>query len=266
MRTRTVALLLLVAALTISACGGGSRDKPEDTIARWVDTGDCGLMSDRYVSAGYGSAAAGRRACQKQADRTPKERYRVETTDVRDDEARVVLAVAKGRLTFWLIPRGERGWQIDGYEERRGGNTAAGMADVMAAFERRTGERLDRLPELSSPPYEILGFREFLEAADNAADEVPDRFDELAKRFGVFNIYVASDVEAAKSVVRGDPDERGIHWQRRRNRRGGGFSHWGADKRHANLVLSWAAGKAKRTDRSFDLLDSIVRRAAQGGS
>ncbi len=260
-------------ACVLTACGGDASDPgrvtptrgtPEATIARWVDTGDCSLMTDRYVSAGYRSVAEGRRACQAEADRTPPEPYRVQATSVDGDEAMVVLVVADGtRLTFWLIGDRERGWRIDGYQERPPGGAAIGAAEVIAGFERRTGERLDRLPDLSSLYYETLGFREFVEAIDKRPEDLSDRVLALVERFGALYIYVAESVDEAKRLVHGDgPDERGVHWQRRRsavNR----APRWRADKRYGNVVLSWTAGKTRRTDRRFDLLDAILRRTAR---
>ena len=268
MRTSSVTALLLLTALSLGACGGDDespdsrraapeRTRPEATIARWVEKGDCGLMTDRYVGAGYRSVAEGRRACQIEADKTPVEPYRVESTRRDGDDARVVLALEDGRrLTFWLIARGERGWAIDGYEERRPGDGEVGATEVMAAFERRTGERLDRLGEVSPPTYQALGLREVSEVAQRGK-EASRRTVALVERFGAFNFFVAQDTAEAKRLIReGTPDEHGIHWRRHR-----GSSLWRAEKRRANVVLSWTAGRPRRTDGRFDLLDEILRRA-----
>ena len=260
MRIWPVTLLLVLTALLVGACGGDDDDspdsrrpaaeraRPEATIARWVKEGDCGLMTDRYVGFGYRSVAAGRRACQIEADRTPVEPYRVESARVDGDDASVVLALEDGRrFTFWLVARGQRGWAIDGYEERRPGDATVGATEVMAAFERRTGERLDRLGEVSTPTYQTLSFRE-LEMVARRGEDASRRALALVERFGGVAIYVAEDAAEAKRVMRGgsNPDERGFHY-----------------KRYANVVLSWTAGKSKRTDRRFDLLDEILRRATR---
>ena len=271
MRNWPVTVLLLTTALSVGACGGDdddSRDssrprveraRPEATVARWVKRGDCGLMTDRYVGAGYRSVAEGRRACQIEADKTPVEPYRVESTREDGDDAGVVLALEDGRrLTFWLVARGERGWAIDGYEERRPGDGAVGATQVMAAFERRTAERLDRLGEVSPPTYQALGFRELGEFARRGED-VSRRALALVERFGAFNFFVAEDAAEAERLIRGGtPDARGIHWLRHRR-----SSLWRAEKRHANVVLSWTAGKAKRTDGRFDRLEEILRDATR---
>ena len=259
---RRLALFLTIAApvLALGACGGDDDDspdsrrlaaeraRPEATIARWVKKGDCGLMTDRYVGFGYRSVAEGRRACQIEADKTPVEPYRVESTRVDGDDASVVLALKDGRrFIFWLVARGERGWAIDGYEERRPGDAVVAATEVMAAFERRTGERLDRLGEASTPTYQLLSFRGLEEVARRRED-ASRRALALVERFGGFNIYVAEDAAVAKRVIRGSssPDEHGIHY-----------------KRYANVVLSWTAGKSKQTDGRFDLLDEILRGATR---
>ncbi len=267
MRTRSAAVFLVVTALLVGACAGDGDDStdrvggsperapPEATIARWVKKGDCDLMTDRYVGFEYRSVAEGRRACQIEADKTPVEPYRVESARVDGDDASVVLALEDGRrFIFWLVARGERGWAIDGYEERRPGDGAVAATEVMAAFERRTGERLQRLGEVSPPAYQVLGFREL---------RTPDRRGEdalrLFQRFGVVYFYVAQDAAEAKRLMRGGtPDERGIHW-----RRHSGSSLWRAETRRANVVLSWTARQAKRTDGRFDLLEEILRDATR---
>lgn len=244
MRNRIVAWLLVLPVVLLTACGGdGShpgRDNPEATIARWVQTGDCSLFTDRYISGLFEPGAKGRRACQAEADRTPPERYRVQATRVQGDEAMVVAVVADGtRLTFWLVPSGERGWRIDGYEERSPGNDAIGTAEVIAKFERETGERLDRLPELSSLSSVVVGFREFI-------PEASGRFQALVDRFGIFSVYVADSAGEAKRIVRSLADaEGGVPGQRR--------------KRYGNVVLFWTPG-AGQTGRQFELLDAILRR------
>lgn len=264
-------VLLLLTALLVGACGGdddespdsrrpaAERARPEATIARWVKKGDCGLMTDRYVGFGYRSVAEGRRACQVEADKTPVEPYRVESTRVDGDDANVVLALKDGRrFIFWLVAREERGWAIDGYEERRQGDGAVGATQVMAAFERRTGERLDRLGEVSPPTHQSLGFRALRKVAPRG-EGASRRALALFERFGVFYFLVGGDTAEAKRLIRdGSPDERGIHW-----RRHGTSSPWRAEKRHANVVLSWTANKSRRTDRRFDLLDEILRGATR---
>lgn len=227
-------------------------------MARWVAEGDCSLFTDRNVGEGYDSVDEGRRACQAEADRTPVEPYRVEATHVDGRDAMVVLALEDDtRYTFWLVAHDERDWRIDGFEERRPGDLALDAAGVIEAFERRTGERLDRIPELSSTSYQTLGFREFVAAARAAAGQEPERFHALIERFGAFNIFVAhSSAEAKRLVGGGRPDRRGIHWRRRKTR-------WGAEKRYGNVVLSWTGGEAKRTDAGFDLLDSTLTRAVR---
>ena len=237
MRNRIVALLLVLAVVPVAGCGGDDpepgRERPEATIARWVETGDCSLYTDRYFSAGYPSVAEGRRACQAEADRTPPEPYRVQAAHAEDDEAMVVLVVADGtRLVFSLVAEGERGWRIDDYEERRPARNAIGSAEVIAAFERRTGERLDRLPEVSTLYYEALGFRELHNAGGDQEDE---RLPALVENFGFFTVYVAESVTAAKRVAQG------------------------ADRRYGNVVLEWTPGETGQADPRFDRLDSILR-------
>lgn len=242
--SRTVALL---PAVLLAACGGdGSgpepakpeRTRPEAIVARWVAEGDCSLYTDRHVAQGYRSVAEGRRACQREADRTPVQRYRVQATSADDDDAMVVLAVEDGsRLTFWLVPAGPRDWKIDGYEERRAGEALIGSVDVIETFERRTGERLDRLPDVSSIYHQTLGFPEFFEAADVRPEDLSERSEELFERFGVFSIFVAYSVAEAKRLAEGE----------------------GIEKRYRNVVLVWTPGKDGRTDHRFDLLDSILR-------
>ena len=263
-------MLLVLTALLAGACGGEDDDspdsrrarveraRPEATIARWVKKGDCALMTDRYVGFGYRSVAEGRRDCQIEADKTPVEPYRVESTRVDGDDAGVVLALRDGRrYIFWLVARGERGWAIDGYEERRPGDAAVAATEVMAAFERRTGERLDRLGEVSTPTYQALGFRELRRVA--GGDEAPRRAVALVERFGAFHFAVAQDADEAQRLMRGGtPDGRGIRWRRAR-----ASSLWQAEKRHANVVLSWTAGRAKRTDGRFALLDETLRGATR---
>lgn len=214
-------------------------------------------MTARFVLLGHDSVAEGRRACQAEADKTPVKPYRVKEGEVRGNEARVVLAVADGtRLTFWLIPHGVRGWRIDGYEERPPGDDSIEAADVIAAFERETGERLERLPELAGGTYETVGFPELLDPGGSPED-VSERFLALVERFGAFNVLVAFSAEDAKRVISGPgPDSRGIHWRRPR-----GHTLWTAEKRYENVVLSWTGRKTKRTDRGFDRLDGILRRA-----
>ena len=158
-----------------------------------------------------------------------------------------------------LIPHGAHGWRIDGYEERRPGDDSIEAADLIAAFERETGERLERLPELAGGTYETVGFPELLDTGARAED-VSERFLALVKRFGAFNVLVAFSAEDAKRVIRGAaPDPRGIHW-----RRGRSGDLWTAEKRYENLVLTWTGSEAKRTERSFDRLDGILRRAVAG--
>ena len=239
MRISIVALLLALPVVPLAACGGDDsdpgRDKPEATIARWVETGDCSLFTDRYVAAGHRSVAEGRRACQAEADRTPVEPYRVQAAHAEGDEAMVVLVVADGRrLVFSLIGEDERGWRIDDYEERRPAENAIASAEVIADFERRTGERLDRLPEVSTASYEALGFREIDEVRGNPED-VSDRLLALFENFGFFTIYVAESATAAKRVANG------------------------TDKRYRNVVLEWTAGETGQPDDRFDRLDSILR-------
>ena len=272
MRTPAVSVLLLLTALSVGACGGGDespdsrraapeRARPEATIARWVKEGDCGLMTDRYVGAGYRSVAEGRRACQVEADKTPVEPYRVESTREDGNDAAVVLALRDGRrLTFWVVARGERGWAIDGYEERRPRDGAVSAIQVMAAFERSTGERLARLGEVSPPTYQALGLRE-LRDFSRGGEELSRRAMAFVERFGAFSFLVAENAAEAERLVRdGTREERGIHW-RRRNK----SSLWQAEKRYANVVLSWTAGKAKQTDARFDLLDEILRGVTRTG-
>lgn len=213
-------------------------------------------MTDRYVSSGYDSVAEGRRACQVEADKTPVEPYEVEMSDVLGKEARVVLAVDDGtRLIFWLVPHGERGWKIDGYEERPG-DDSIGAAEVMAEFERETGERLERIPELTGFNYMVLGFPDLLDSGGRPSD--PERFHELLGRFGAFHIAVAFSAQDAKRTIKGaGPDRQGIHWTRGKT----GARLWTAEKRYGNVVLSWTGGEAKRTDGDFDRLDGIVRSA-----
>lgn len=242
MRTWILALLLALPVVP-SACGGDEsdpgRDKPEATIARWVDTGDCSLYTDRYVSAGHRSVAEGRRECQAEADRTPPQPYRVQAAHAEGDEAVVVLVVADGtRLVFSLVAEGERGWRIDDYEERRPAANSVGSAKVIAAFERRTGERLDRLPELSTVYYETLGFRD-LHKAGGSQEGVSDRALALVENFGFFTIYVAENVTAAKQVARG------------------------SDKRYGNIVLSWTPGQNSQSDDRLERLDAILRDIAR---
>lgn len=237
MRIRVVALLLVVAVLPVGACGGDDpepgRERPEATVARWVDTGDCSLYTDRYFSGGYRSVAEGRRACQAEADRTPPEPYRVQAAHAEGDEAMVVLVVADGtRLVFSLVAEGERSWRIDDYEERRPARDAIASAEVIAAFERRTGERLDRLPEVSTFSYEALGFRELHEAGDDPQDET---LPALVENFGFFTIYVAESATAAKRLAQGD------------------------DRRYGNVVLEWTPGQGGQTDARFARLDAILR-------
>jgi hypothetical protein len=243
--SRTAALL---PAVLLAACGGdgsdpgaakSERSRPEATVARWVAEGDCSLYTDRHVAQGYGSVAEGRRACQAEADKTPVERYRVQTTRVDGNGAMVVLAVEGGaRYTFWLVASGERDWKIDGYEERGAGEALLGSLDVIETFERRTGERLDRLPEVSSIYHQTLGFPEFFEAADVRPEDLSERSEELFERFGVFSIFVAYSVAEAKRLAEGE----------------------GIEKRYRNVVLVWTPGEDGRTDHRFDLLDSILSR------
>ncbi|HWH45193.1 MAG TPA: hypothetical protein VNT32_10710 [Thermoleophilaceae bacterium] len=263
---RTPILALLVPALLLAACGGREEDRrppsaadAEAVIARWVEDGDCGLYTDRYVAGIFGPGQAGRRACQRTADDTPQEAYRVHASRVEHGEAIVTLAVAGDkRYTFWLVPA-EGGWRIDGFEERRPGDGKVGLSDVIAAVERRTGERLDRLPELSRPDYEALGLRALAGAGD-AEGEAADRAAALAERLGIFTILVAHDADLARDSVPGEgPDERGIHWRRIGPR---ADPSWQANKRYGNVVLSWAGG-SRRTDHTFDLLDGILTRAAR---
>jgi hypothetical protein len=260
-------LIRLVALLSmplLGACGGGeagpatpARAKPEATVARWVKTGDCGLFTDSYVSAGHDSVAEGRRACQVQADKTPVKPYRVETTRVRAGEAAVVLALRDGtRMTFWLVPRGTRDWRIDGYEERRSRDGTIGALEVMTAFERRTGERLARLPKLSPPTYQTLGLADVIRAGAGRQGS-SGRFHQLVEKFGVFTIHVTADVAEARWIVRGVPvDEHGLYWRRRGD---GEPRRWGAEKLYGNVVLSWTGETAKRTDHTFDRVDAILR-------
>lgn len=206
-------------------------------MARWVAEGDCSLFTDRHVAEGYDSVDEGRRACQVEADKTPVEPYRVQTTRVNGNGAMVVAAVEGGaRYTFWLVASGERDWQIDGFEERSPGDATVGAVDVIEAFERRTGERLDRIGELSPRSYVALGFREFVAAADAEPGEETERFHALVERFGVFSILVAHSAAEAKRLVEGE----------------------GIEKRYGNVVLVWTPGEDGRTDHRFDLLDSIL--------
>jgi hypothetical protein len=72
----------------------------------------------------------------------------------------------------------------------------------------------------------------------------------------------ACQAEADKTPVKryrvwgAGPYRRGIHW-----RRGRSGDLWTAEKRYENLVLTWTGSEAKRTDRGFDRLDGILRRA-----
>jgi hypothetical protein len=256
----SAALFLVLAAFLVGACGGNGDDsadrvgrsperaRPEATIARWVKQGDCGLMTDRYEGFGYRSVAEGRRICQIEADKTPVESYRVESTRVDGDDASVVLALDHGRrYTFWLVARGRRGWAIDGYEERRPRDGAVGATEVMAAFERHTGKRLDRMGETSTPSYQTLGFRE-LEQVVRRGEDAPRGALALVERYGAFVIYVAQDAAEAKRLMRGgsSAEKRGIHY-----------------RRYANVVLDWPAGESEWTDRRFDLLDEILRGATR---
>ena len=242
---------LLVVALLATGCGNEPerrastpRPAPEATVAQWVRTGDCGLWTDRNVAQGYSSVAEGRRACQEQADRTPVERYRVQTSHVNGNRATVVLALAGDkRYVFSLVTDARRRWRLDDFEERRPERGALRTREVIEAFEAATGERLEPLRRVSGVYYEVLGFPE------------RDRQLELADRFGIFHIYVAESRREASRIVNGArPDERGIHWRRERL--------WQAEKRYGNVVLSWGAGATKRTDGRFDQLNRILARAA----
>jgi hypothetical protein len=236
---RLIVALLLVLAVAPAACGGDdadpARERPEATIARWVQTGDCSLYTDRYFAAGNRSVAEGRRACQAEADRTPPEPYRVQAAYAEGHEATVVLVVADGtRLVFSLVTEGERGWRIDDYEERRPARNAIGSAQVIAAFERRTGERLDRLPEVSTVFYEALGFREIDEVRGDP-ERLSDRLLALVENFGFFTIYVAESATAAERLAQGP------------------------DRRYGNVVLEWTPDAGGRTDQRFDRLDALLR-------
>ena len=190
--------------------------------------GDCSLFTNRNVREGYRSVAEGRRACQAEADKTPVEAYRVQATRVDGDAATVVLALEDDtRYTFFLVAHGERDWRIDGFEERRPGDPALGVAEVMEAFERRTGERLDRIPELSSRAYrDPRASASSSRLRDAAPGEEPERFHALAERFGVFNIIVAHSAAEAKRVSCARADHRTP-------------TTAAIDKRYGNVVLSW---------------------------
>ena len=87
-----------------------------------------------------------------------------------------------------------------------------GATEVMAAFERRTGERLDRFSEGSTPSYQTLGFHE-LEQVARQGENASRRALALVQRFGGFDIYVTEDAAEAKRLMRGagSAKKRGIH-------------------------------------------------------
>ncbi len=215
MRSVSAAAVPVLAGLLVSGCGGDGDDSggragrspdrtpPETTIARWVDKGDCRLLTDRYVGFGYPSVAQGRRECQAEADETPVERYRVESARTEGRDATVVLRLRGSRTyTYWLVARGRRGWAIDGYDERRPGDGTVAAGQVLATFERRTGRRLKRSGGFSTPGYQVFSLPEIAQVGrrkENASREALG----VVQRYGGFDIYVASDLGEAKRLVDG---------------------------------------------------------------